>query len=176
MISDIKLNNHINLEKLVKFKEEEIAINIKELQKLKSLLANLKESKIPILIFSVNEAFKLDEETIFNTYEHVYYCPDIDEVKCIYNKTRNTILPYTVDLRWAFKELGMPERLENEGAINYPEAFNKAIELLKEMIDDLMENAVINSWKDLANLLSEIKSYYFVSKREELEKEISQRK
>ena len=84
-------------------------------------------------------------------YEHVYYCPDIDEVKYIINHSEKEQLPNTVDLRDNFSSLGIPTKAYTRSALDYTSEINMAVSMLKPQIDNLFtsnENPFLVRFRD----------------------------
>lgn len=125
------------------YKEQKNAINNK-------LNIGLK-TRIPLLLFAINESrYSLNGE-FKPMWEYVYYYPDYDEVV---KKTRLGTLSLKendVNLTDLFFDLGMPEELGN-GSIEdkYSETIKKAVDTTKILIDQIFEDNDINDWKDVS--------------------------
>lgn len=149
------------LEKLIDQKEKQIVEEEKELEVLEQRLKEESATEIPVLLFLINETLPMPDDYYDYTYKYVYYCPDLDEVKCIIKHSRNEFFPNVVDMRNFFKEIGIPIKIwPGSVEYDYSDELDYAVSLLKTMIDDLFASNSINDWNDLASLLNALPNYY----------------
>ena len=140
-----KITRLHELERAIKQKKVRLEKEKRELEILQEKYNKTKESELPLLLFLIDET---DWQ-----YEHVYYCPDIDEVKYIINHSEKEQLPNTVDLRDNFSSLGIPTKAYTRSALDYTSEINMAVSMLKPQIDNLFTSNEIHSWSDLGTVL-----------------------
>ena len=100
-----KITRLHELERGIKQKKVRLEKEKRELEILQEKYNKTKESELPLLLFLIDETLAMPEDKSDWQYEHVYYCPDIDEVKYIINHSEKEQLPNTVDLRDNFSFL-----------------------------------------------------------------------
>ena len=154
-----KINEIKKLRDLIKEKELLIEKESKEVKLLKEQLnVSLNESKLPILLFSVNETFP-DENVAGWKYENIYYFPDLDEVKYTYYQwsRENEFLPNTIDLRNYFESVDIPKKLW-PWTVQTKDEYRRKVDVvalcLKEAIDNIFNNYQIESWEELGMYLN----------------------
>ncbi|MCI8446548.1 MAG: hypothetical protein HFH31_03525 [Bacilli bacterium] len=147
--------------KLQKLKEEikqkkiEIKEKEKELMELQAQYDAENTSELPILLFLVNQTLPMPDDEYDYQYEYIYYCPDLDDIKCFTKHRKNEFLPNTIDLRAQFESLGMPKRVWPADAYNqYFSIVMQATSILESQIEELFQSNGINSWSDLGKLLT----------------------
>lgn len=78
-----KITRLHELERAIKQKKVRLEKEKRELEILQEKYNKTKESELPLLLFLIDETLAMPEDKSDWQYEHVYYCPDIDEVKYI---------------------------------------------------------------------------------------------
>ena len=148
-----KITRLHELERGIKQKKVRLEKEKRELEILQEKYNKTKESELPLLLFLIDETLAMPEDKSDWQYEHVYYCPDIDEVKYIINHSEKEQLHNTVDLRDNFSSLGIPTKAYTRSALDYTSEINMAVSMLKPQIDNLFTSNEIHSWSDLGTVL-----------------------
>lgn len=148
-----KISKILLLKKAINEKEKHIEEQKAELKMLRDECNKEQESELPILLFQIDETMPMpDDERNWN-FENVYYCPDIDEIKCIVEHKREKLLPNAIDLRKDFEDFGIPKKKWPGGSYEYSDSIQNAIAILRAKINDLVISVDMNSWNDLGEHL-----------------------
>lgn len=135
--------------------KKEIRQKEKELRELKAQYDAENVSELPILLFCIDQTIPMPDDERDYEYQYIYYCPDLDDVRCFTKHKRNEFLPNTIDLREQFENLGIPKRVWTADAYNqYYSIVMQAVSILESQIEGLFQSNVIKSWSDLGNLLT----------------------
>lgn len=151
-----KISKILSLKKAINEKEKHIGEQKEELKMLRDEYNKEQESELPILLFQIDETLPMPDDERDWCFENVYYCPDIDEIKCIVEHKREKLLPNAIDLRKNFEDFGIPKEKWPGGAYEYSDSIQNAIAVLKAKINDLIASVDMNSWNDLGKHLIDI--------------------
>ncbi len=151
----LKINKLKELEGAIKEKQKQIRQDEIELEKLKKQYDIENVSQLPILLFMINTTLPMPDDEDDWKYKYIYYCPDLDNIKCIERNRKNDFLQNTVDLREQFEDFDVPKKCwigncyyENQDAIM------QAVSILKSNIDEIFNSRNIDSWSDLGVILT----------------------
>jgi len=93
-----------------------------------------------------------NDERDYN-YEYVYYCPDLDDIKCIVEHKTEKFLPNSIDLRESFMDMGVPKKIFPGRAYNYGNEIKETVSILKNAINSFMLENMDSSWNSLGTFL-----------------------
>jgi len=159
------------LKELIIQKRQMIKRENQELQMLEEQYKKAEESELPILLFVIDETLPMPDDYTDWRYEYIYYCPDLDTVKCIIRHNRNQLLPNSIDLSQAFNNVGMPKRYHCIASNDRGcwAIIQNAASIVKSQIDELFATNDINSWDELGSLLKALPNYCDASRDDEPE-------
>lgn len=148
-----KISMLLTLRNEIESKREHISQEQEDLKKLEEMYRKEQESSLPILLFVIDETIPMpDDESDYN-YEYVYYCPDLDGIKCIVEHEKGKLLTNAVDLRNSFMYMGVPEKAFPRKARNYSNEINKAVSIVKNEVNSFMASNNDSSWDELGRFL-----------------------
>ena len=141
------------LQKLIQRKKRLISKRQEELQELEKEYSKERESECSILMFSFDTTCPMPDDESEYTYQYIYYLADLNIFEYISTDFLRLSLPRDaniIDFRDSFKGMGIPKSCWPENPyIKYYDLIKRAAIILKEIIDNILENNQIDSWKEL---------------------------
>lgn len=149
----VKISNVLALKNEIEHKRKHIKQEQEELKMLEEAYNKEQKSSLPILLFVIDETLPMPDDIRDYNYEYVYYCPDLDDIKCIVEHKSEKLLPNAIDLRESFIDMGVPNKVFPGGAWNYGNEIKEAVSILKNEINSFMLSNIDSSWNELGTFL-----------------------
>lgn len=149
----VKISNVLALKNAIENKRKHIKQEQEELKMLEEAYGKEQESSLPILLFVIDETLPMPDDIRDYNYEYVYYCPDLDDIKCIVEHKREELLPNAIDLRESFIDMGVPQKIFPGGAYNYGNEIKEVVSIVKDEINSFMLSNIDSSWDALGTFL-----------------------
>ena len=145
-----KIRNLEELQQAITKKKELISMHENQLKLLEEKYKQESISELPILLFSVDITLPMPDDESDYDYCYFYYFPDFDNIKVLIGNYEKKLLPNTIDLRESFKNIKIPERVWPENPfIEYTNETQIGLDVIKAIIDSILNNNSINSWTEL---------------------------
>lgn len=149
----MKISNALSLKNAIESKRKQIKQEQEELQILEEAYKKGQEPSLPILLFVIDETLPMPNDERDYNYEYVYYCPDLDDIKCIVEHKMEKFLPNSIDLRESFMDMGVPKKVFPGRVYNYGNEIKEAVSILKNEINSFMLANMDSSWDSLGTFL-----------------------